>query len=327
MIKNKLLKFKNKFDALLKQKLQKEKENFGSEYQELVEEVARITFAGGKRLRPALVYWGYEAVGGKGFNEVVDACISSELFHTFALVHDDIMDKSRKRRGVTTTWKKMGVNAAILLGDLALCLADECFPQNVERKYWDLLKKETAFGQYLDIKKLKKLDEKAVKRILDYKTARYTVARPLQIGAFFKTKEQDKLQTLFDYGQKLGISFQIRDDLLGVFGDSSKIGKPIGDDISEGKKTLLTTELFAKKNSLGEREFEKFKKLFGSSKKLSKKENSFIINLIKRYNIDEKVIMEMQKVAKKAKKIVVESNLEKKETLIQLADFIVKREE
>jgi geranylgeranyl diphosphate synthase type I len=326
MVKDKLYRFKNKFDYQLKEKLDQEAEKFGNDYKNLINEIKRITFAGGKRLRPALVYWGFEAVGGEGFEKVMDACFSTELFQTFALIHDDIMDKSGKRRGVITTWKKWNINKALLIGDLCFSLADEYFPVNRERRYWNLLKKETCLGQYLDNQDFVGFSQKQVKKILDYKTARYTIARPLQIGAFCKTKDKGELKVLFDYGQKMGIAFQIRDDLLGVFGDKTKTGKPIGDDISEGKKTLLTVRLFAKKRIIKKTELKKFKKLFGSNKKLSKRENEFIINLYKKYNINKEVSEEMKKEAERAKRIIMDSDLEKKENLMQIADFIVRRE-
>ncbi len=326
MLKKEILKFKNQFDPLLKKKLKKEESLFFKEYSLLIREIERVTFSGGKRIRPLLVCWGYQAVGGGNFADVVDACFSIELFHTFALIHDDIMDKSEKRRGKITTWKKIGVDKAILTGDLCLSLADEYFPQKANKKYFNLLKKETCLGQYLDIQNNKEFSEKQVRKILDFKTAKYTIVRPLQIGASFKTQD-DKIMKLFlKYGKRMGTAFQIKDDLLGVFGEDNKTGKPVGEDISEGKKTLLIAKLKKIGKSMKKKEKEKFSNLFNCKKRLNKSEQKFIINLFKKYNIDKEVIAEMQKEAEQARKIINNSDIKEKEKLLQMTQYLINRE-
>lgn len=228
---------------------------------------------GGKRLRPAFAYWGWRAVsddpGPDGVSEDAMRLFAAlELLHACALVHDDVIDASGTRRGMPTVhmhfaevhragdWhgspEQFGVSAAILLGDLALVWADDMvatveLPGDARRRVrgvWSDIRTEVLGGQYLDIvAEASGADSiESAMRVNMFKTASYTVTRPLQLGAAAAADRPD-IQTVFhDVGTDLGIAFQLRDDVLGVFGDPAVTGKPSGDDLRSGKRTVLLAE-------------------------------------------------------------------------------------
>ena len=236
----------------------------------LVDEIKRFLSAGGKRVRPAFLYSGYIAAGGRAHAAATFASLSVEFLHTFALIHDDIIDRSDTRRGKTTSHKAFenihkskkypgdrehfGLSSAILAGDLAFTFAEEIltsspFPQERLRRaryFFDQMKFQVITGEYLDVlgSYKKRLTEEEVLNILEYKTAKYTVERPLQIGAMLAGAEVNVLEAFTAYGIPLGQAFQLQDDILGVFGDPKKMGKPVGSDIREGKKTVLIAKTY-----------------------------------------------------------------------------------
>lgn len=220
---------------------------------------------GGKRLRPAFAYWGYRTAGGQDCDEVVMACASLEFLQACALIHDDVMDASDTRRGkpaihkqfetchTAKSWngsaKLFGDGAAILVGDLALSWADEMLltsgltsEQLVRAKaIYDVTRTELMCGQYLDLLEQARGDitHERAETVIRFKSAKYTIERPLHLGAAIAGATPKLNQLLSEYGLALGEAFQLRDDLLGVFGDSSVTGKPAGDDLREGKQTML----------------------------------------------------------------------------------------
>jgi len=220
---------------------------------------------GGKRLRPAFAYWGFQAAGGQDSDELVTACASLEFLQACALIHDDVMDASDTRRGkpaihkqfearhTTNNWsgsaKLFGDGAAILVGDLALSWADEMLLtsglsiEQLQRAkaIYDVMRTELMCGQYLDLLEQARGDitHERAETVIRFKSAKYTIERPLHLGAAIAGATPKLNQVLSDYGLALGEAFQLRDDLLGVFGDSSVTGKPAGDDLREGKQTML----------------------------------------------------------------------------------------
>jgi geranylgeranyl diphosphate synthase type I len=231
---------------------------------------ARALVSGGKRFRAAFCYWGYHAVAGPAYDDATDdalvrACASLELLHASALVHDDYMDASDTRRGRPAThrgfadehradrWRgdpeQYGASAAILLGDLLLSWSDELLrrcglpmePVVAALDVFDRCRSEVITGQFLDVSVQARgaADVDAAMTVLRYKSAKYSIERPLHIGATLAGGTQDQLARLSSYGLPLGEAFQLRDDLLGVFGDPSTTGKPAGDDLVEGKRTVL----------------------------------------------------------------------------------------
>ncbi len=219
-----------------------------------------LVMAGGKRLRPAFCYWGFIGAGGAPDDPmVIEAGAAFEFLQAFALVHDDVMDGSATRRGFRTAhlafadrhqaeaWRgeqrRFGEGVAILIGDMAHVYADLMLrgvPLNV-LEVWDELRIELNVGQYLDILGTARgdTDPAAARRIARYKSGKYTIERPLHVGAAVAGRYRELDDQLSAYGDPLGEAFQLRDDILGAFGESSMTGKPVGDDLREGKPTPL----------------------------------------------------------------------------------------
>ncbi|MEZ5092344.1 polyprenyl synthetase family protein [Nocardioides sp.] len=240
----------------------------GADAERLLAE-ARDGVGGGKRLRAAFCYWGYHAVAPHPSpaeeQALVRACASLELLHASALVHDDLMDASDTRRGRAAThrgfaaehrahaWpgnpEQYGAAAAILLGDLLLAWADELLRRcglpwervAAALEVFDACRSEVITGQFLDVsvQARGRADVDAAMTVLRYKSAKYSVERPLHIGAALAGATPGQLAELGAFGLPLGEAFQLRDDLLGVFGDPASTGKPAGDDLVEGKRTVL----------------------------------------------------------------------------------------
>ncbi len=213
----------------------------------LIGEIRRVLRAGGKRLRPAFCYWGYRAAGGNHSDEIIHAAMSLELLHTFAVVHDDIMDASDSRRGQPTTIAHLGLERALLVGDLALVLADHAlrtagFPADVLARALDAyssMQVRVIAGQYLDVAADGAIDVASARRIAVLKSGSYTIEDPLSIGATLGRAPAELRAELRAFGRPLGEAFQLRDDILGVFGDPNVTGKSIEADIRDGKRTFL----------------------------------------------------------------------------------------
>jgi geranylgeranyl diphosphate synthase type I len=256
-------------DAFLNEKIS-EASRIHPEVVVLAEEVRRFVATGGKRVRPAFSYSAYIASGGRSLEAILYASAALELLHAFALIHDDIIDKADLRRGEPSVHrvfeyfhknrrfsgssKKFGVDTAILAGDLALAFADELlntapFPAERIRRakgYFDLMKKQVIQGEYLDvlIPVKRQVSEEDVLKMLEYKTAKYTVERPLHIGAALAGAEEEDLQVYSVYGIPLGQAFQIQDDVMGTFSSEKAIGKPADSDLKEGKQTMLIVKAY-----------------------------------------------------------------------------------
>ena len=290
--------------------LRNQREVLRSAGAELVPVIDAVTalLEGGKRLRSAFCYWGWRGAGGDDCPEIFSCAAALELLHAGALVHDDLMDASDTRRGRPSVHRQFerrhaghgwrgspaafGTAAAILTGDLLLCWTDAMFhasgmPADVlqrGRPVLDLMRTEVFAGQYLDV-----LGQAAgvgtvleALRVVEYKTAKYTIERPLHLGAALagapvaSTPERDWAEGSGDgrapaaagqrdaartapsagvaaaysaYGLPLGVAFQLRDDVLGVFGDPGQTGKPAGDDLREGKRTVLLAIARARANA------------------------------------------------------------------------------
>jgi geranylgeranyl diphosphate synthase type I len=217
---------------------------------------------GGKRLRPAFCHWAHVAAGGEPNRDVVlDVGAALEILHVFALAHDDVMDGSLRRRGLPTLhaqfsethreqgWRgesrRFGEGVAILLGDLCHVYADVLAADisGTARTLWNELRIELNIGQFLDISGTaeRSVSADTARQIVQYKSGRYTIERPMQIGAALA--DNDRLVAdVLAYGEPLGAAFQLRDDVLGAFGDADETGKPVGDDLREGKPTLLLAD-------------------------------------------------------------------------------------
>ncbi|MCV7314126.1 polyprenyl synthetase family protein [Mycolicibacillus parakoreensis] len=243
--------------------------HIGETYNALVTRLEEFVLSGGKRLRPAFAYWGWRAVSGRDADPAtLRLCSALELLHACALLHDDVIDASATRRGKPTAhvqfaglhrerrWRgapdQFGLSAAILLGDLALVWADDVVTEadlsaatrrRVQR-VWSAIRTEVLAGQYLDIVAEASGAEsiESAMAVNTYKTASYTVSRPLQFGAAAAGERPDVQAAFHELGTDLGVAFQLRDDVLGVFGDPAVTGKPSGDDLRSGKRTVLLAE-------------------------------------------------------------------------------------
>lgn len=230
---------------------------------------------GGKRLRARFCLTGWSAVAEidgavAAPREVVDAAAALEVFHAAALAHDDIVDNSDTRRGGPSTHRRLeslhrdrgwggdaarfGRSSGILLGDLLVAWSDDLLEEGLEhaahaaaaRRVYARMRREVTIGQFLDV-----AEEAAHRtapdaahaaralRIASLKSARYSVEQPLVLGATLAGADADQLAALSGFGHPVGMAFQLRDDVLGVFGDPAVTGKPAGDDLREGKRTLL----------------------------------------------------------------------------------------
>jgi geranylgeranyl diphosphate synthase, type I len=253
--------------------------------------------AGGKRMRPAFCYWGWRAAGGsQGCQQIFTAAAALELLHASALVHDDVMDASDTRRGRPSVHRQFaglhatagnagsaeafGIGAAILIGDALLAWTDQLYhgsgmpPETLRRgqPVLDAMRTVVTVGQYLDLVNQVSGSDSVLSamRVVTYKTAKYTIERPLHLGAALAGSppadlparsagagaaggaghaghagdaagpdEHSVARMCTEYGIPLGVAFQLRDDVLGVFGDPAVTGKPVSGDLREGKRTVL----------------------------------------------------------------------------------------
>ena len=235
---------------------------FDADLREPMAEIHRLVLSGGKRLRPAFCHWAFVGCGGDPDDPIVtDAGAAFELMHAFALFHDDVMDDAERRRGERTThrtyagrhsdagWageaRRFGDGMAILIGDLAFVYSDQMMAGANETAWriWNELRIELNVGQVLDmlgsVQGVRDLAH--AERICRYKSGKYTIERPLHLGAALAAPERfdTVAPQLSAYGLPLGDAFQMRDDVMGAFGDERTTGKPVGGDLREGKPTPL----------------------------------------------------------------------------------------
>ena len=229
-----------------------------------------FVLGGGKRIRPLYAWAGF--VGAGGFENtgedpaaVLNAAASLEFIQACALIHDDIIDASDTRRGRPTVHRAVekrhadngwtgeaahfGESVAILVGDLALVWAEDMLQDSGlstealrrAREPWRAMRTEVIGGQLLDISLEATADERVelAESVNRYKTAAYTIERPLHLGAALAGADESLIEAFRGYGRDIGVAFQLRDDQLGVYGDSAVTGKPAGDDLREGKRTVL----------------------------------------------------------------------------------------
>lgn len=232
---------------------------------------------GGKRLRARFLLCGRRAVaelsGGDdstGESAAVGVAAALEVFQAAALVHDDLIDNSDTRRGqpaahralqaghIEAGWagdaETFGRSAAVLLGDLLVAWSDDLLEESLDglttagpaRRQYAQMRRDVTIGQFLDVAEESAYvshDDDAhadrALRVASYKSARYSIQKPLQIGAALAGADEAQLEALGRFGHDIGMAFQLRDDVLGVFGDSAVTGKPSGDDLREGKRTVL----------------------------------------------------------------------------------------
>ena len=257
-----LLAVATKVDAALSALFEKERDTWADLNSALdvpLADLADFVAGGGKRIRPTYCHWGWVTAGGDpcGDGAVAGGC-ALELLHAFALIHDDVMDGSSTRRSSPTVWarymerhhdgslrgeaRRFAEAAAVLVGDIAIVMADRTLGNTTAevRRVWDALRTELNMGQYLDVIGTAQggVSVADARTIVCNKTAGYTIVRPLQLGAALAGRA-DLAAKLSAHGLPLGVAFQLRDDMLGAFGEPERTGKPVGDDLREGKPTVL----------------------------------------------------------------------------------------
>jgi geranylgeranyl diphosphate synthase type I len=236
---------------------------------DLIHAASELAGHGGKRLRPALVYYTYRACNGRSDEAAMPLALAIELLHTYLLLHDDVMDHAEVRRGLPTAHAHFrelhrarclqgdpadfGRSVAILVGDLAHGWAVELFagvlavaPRPAElRRCFGAMCEEVVGGQYQELLAAarrgtpQQAGEEELLAVLRLKSGRYTAERPIQLGALLADAPAETVAALCRYGAAVGEAFQLQDDLLGVFGDPETVGKPVGADLEEGKFTFL----------------------------------------------------------------------------------------
>jgi geranylgeranyl diphosphate synthase type I len=240
-----------------------------------VKHVKKLTLSGGKRIRPALMYYGYVGMGGKEKERMLKAAVSIELVHMFLLIHDDVIDRDFERHGVSTINKiyedlgkkyfpdkdsrHFGNAMALIVGDMIAALGNQIIFESGFKNHLVMkaLSKLQSIISYTVVGEVKdfyigykgKATEKEVMDMYEYKTAKYTVEGPLHLGAVLGGADEETLKLISGYSIPVGIAFQIQDDILGVFGNEEKLGKKVGSDIEEGKMTVLVTRANQKAGS------------------------------------------------------------------------------
>ncbi|OGI17527.1 MAG: hypothetical protein A3J63_04450 [Candidatus Moranbacteria bacterium RIFCSPHIGHO2_02_FULL_40_12b] len=272
-----LSEFKKKIDLEIKDYLNKAvKEARKKDYliSEALRYVKKFVLSGGKRLRAAMMYYGYLSTGGKEKEKILKTAVSIELIHAFLLIHDDIIDRDEKRHGTNTVhfryqklgkrifpesdYRHFGSSMAIIIGDMVGAIGSKIIFNsgfNTENVFRALTKLQeiismTVIGEskdiYMDYKG--EATEKEVLQMYEYKTAKYTIEGPLHLGAILGGAGGKILKGLSAFAIPVGIAFQIQDDILGVFGSEKKTGKSEGSDIREGKQTILVVKAREKMN-------------------------------------------------------------------------------
>ena len=247
-------KIKNKLNAELKQQIGRLERDYSLNRLSpvLAKSIREFLLRKGKRLRPLLFVLGYLGFAKKEAPNLYRSALSFELLHGFFLVHDDIVDKSPTRRGKPAMHKILGEDLALIAADLIYALAMESFlsvKENSRRKEKALrifirAAAHTATGEFIELlsssKDIGKIKKQDISRIHDLKTACYSFASPLSCGATLAGANQKQTDLLYQYGIYLGRAFQLKDDILGLFGEEKKTGKPSLTDLEEAKKTLLS---------------------------------------------------------------------------------------
>ncbi len=318
-----------------------------------VEYLKDYTLRSGKRIRPACIIAGYKGVGGKEDEKIFPASTSIEALQTYLLIHDDIMDEDEERRGGPALHimyeehfeekdyigrkEKFGMDMGIIAGDLANSYAVDQLAKSGfdhEKRLKALRKLEyihrhTGFGQILDrLSNNKPVGEMSVNDLLTihtYKTAHYTIAGPLELGAILGEGTEEQKEILKKYGMNAGKAFQLYDDILGLYGNREKLGKPVDSDLKEGKKTMLI--LKALENG-DKSQKEKIKKALGN-KEITTEEVKEVREIVKEtgsYDYSQKKINELIETAKETVESTGIIEPEIKDFLLGIADYIITRE-
>lgn len=345
--------FKKKVDKEIEayfDRVIKETKKQDSVITEAVRHVKKITLAGGKRIRPALMYFGYVGSGGKDKERMLKTSASIELIHMFLLIHDDVIDRDFERHGKETLNSRyskigrrffpdkdpvhFGNSMALIVGDMIAALGNQIifesgFNEKLVMKALSNLQSIiscTVVGEAKDfyIEYKGRATEKEVMEMYEYKTAKYTIEGPLHLGAVLGGANEKILLEISDYSVPVGIAFQIQDDILGVFGDEKKLGKKVGSDIEEGKLTILVTKAREK----GTREQKKKLNEILGKRNLSKNDIEVFRSIIRETGALDYASGKAMKLIEEGKKALLRMEVRKetKDFLLGMADYMIDRE-
>jgi len=352
-IKEELKMFKSDIDREIALRLDdviKETKDIDPFFVDMMKYFKKMILAGGKRIRPIMMCLGYKAAGGEDYEKIVKTSVSIELIHAFLLMHDDIIDRDDFRHGKKTAHARyrdynrrfllnndadhFGQSIAIVLGDFIYSLGNQIlFESKFEAKriVQALNKLQSVVGMtcvgevqdvYMEYKS--KATDEEILDMYENKTAKYTFEGPLQLGAILAGADDVFCSQLSAYAVPLGIAFQIRDDLLGVFGNEKKTGKSANSDIVEGKKTFMVNRAY--KNAVSEQ-----KEILDSSlgnQDISTKEIQKFRQVIINTGARSEVEGYMQKLLLQSQGALDEISLPKevRQSLLELTEYLNKRE-
>lgn len=346
MLARKLERIKSQVDTFLKDFFEEKKKGIGKidkHVKILIDGIEDVTLRGGDRFRPFMVWLGamtnskFEKRNSKQNKNIhinrdlLKLMCSVELLHSFALIHDDIIDKAEKRRGGPTIKPD---EKAILAGDMCFTFADELLnglPIEIKKEY-DVLREEVVAGELLDVMFAREswanpTLKHNINLIHEYKTARYGFLRPFMIGAAFSRRHSERSEEapqINDILINIGLAFQIKDDFLDLYGDS-RLGKTIGGDLKEGNLTVFHEKLVENKNNF---DFQKYTRIWHNNN-ITPEDLKWVKTQIEKLSIKKEVEEEMRKLVKKAKKEIkklANINPDAKNLLAEMAEFVVSRE-
>lgn len=348
MLQEKLKEVKQEVDFFLKDFFNEKKKGIGAvhpEVEKLIADIEDVTLRGGDRFRPFMVWLGAqsvqiqnlklpaspagEKVQNESGNELIKLMCSVEILHSFALIHDDIIDRAETRRGGPTIKPD---EKAILAGDLCFVFADELLNGlgGPVKKQFDILREEVIAGEWLDVfytmQRQLLLKEQnyheLLMKIYRYKTVSYTIAQPFFMGVYYAGAEKSvELKKIKEILVKIGIAFQMKDDYLDLFGDR-RFGKKIGGDLKEGKLTVFHAKLMEKHVS------KKYLKIFGNPN-LTIEDVEWVKKIVIELGIKKEIEEEMTRISNEAQgKIggIKEFKGEAKRLLMEMAEYVVERE-
>lgn len=296
-----ILNFKQKFDRALARYLDRKLKTYAEVtddrfIREVIAYTRELAMSGGKRVRPYMAYITYKAAGGRNDAKAIELFVALELFHLFALVHDDIMDRGQERHGIPTTHAhvsnqlrklkrrgdlaRLGEAQAILIGDLLFAWANELIAASPCRAVFSKMVNEVMVGQMIDVDVMTRdrVETTLIDEKMRLKTAGYTFVRPMQMGAALAGVNGKTAQFCEAYGWPLGVAFQIQDDFLDLTAPASVLGKTAFSDLQDRQHTLFTQHIFSRGTKkqvqelrqllgrpLGEKDRKRIQKLFVES--------------------------------------------------------------
>lgn len=308
-----------------------EKEIIHREPVELYEPINYTLSIGGKRLRPILTLLTCEIFNGQ-INEAIYPALGLETFHNFTLLHDDIMDKAPIRRGKPTVFKKWDANRAILSGDTMMVMAYDYILASPKDLLFDIftvfnkLGKEVCEGQQYDMNfetdNEVTLDEYL--KMIHLKTA-VLLGGSMQVGAIISRTSTSNIRLIYDFGESIGMAFQLQDDLLDAFGDEDVFGKKNGGDIRTNKKTFLYLKALEKAD---EKTNQELKELFLIQNENDDEKVNKVLTIFQHLEIEDETKKLMDCYYNKAMKTLdeIELEMDKKAVLVKLADKLMKRD-